>query len=159
MIEESEFRRVMGHWLTGVAVVTTVRPGGQPCGLTVSAVSAVSLRPTLVLVCVDRASESHDCLAEAGVFAVNMLAEEDGEMIARRFGTRAGEAKFEVMGWRAEVTGAPVMEGALAWMDCRVAEMLPGGDHTVFLGEVMAGDAREGTPLAYYRGGFASLAP
>lgn len=158
MIDPAEFRRVMGHWASGVAVVTTRRPGPRPCGLTVSAVSSVSLSPTLVLVCVDRAAESHDCIAAAGVFAVNFLALDGGAEMARRFALRGGESKFEGVPWRAGESGSPLLDGALAWMDCRLAQAVPGGDHTIFLGEVLAAGARPGEPLVYYRGGFGSLA-
>jgi flavin reductase (DIM6/NTAB) family NADH-FMN oxidoreductase RutF len=157
MIEHSEFRRVMGHFATGVSVVTTLRPDGAPCGLTLSALASVSLHPTLLLVCVDRAAESHRCIAEHGAFAVNVLAEGTGEAIARRFAGK--EDKFQGIAFHAAATGAPVLEDALAWMDCRLVEVLPGGDHTIYLGEVMAADARPGTPLVYYRGGYGRLAP
>jgi flavin reductase (DIM6/NTAB) family NADH-FMN oxidoreductase RutF len=157
MIDDVEFRRVMGHFATGVTVVTTVRPDGGPCGLTVSAVSSVSLSPTLLLVCLDRASESNRCLAVSGTFAVNVLAEGTGEAIARRFAGK--EDKFQGIGYTARETGAPVLDDALAWMDCRVVQSLPAGDHTLYLGEVMAADAHPGTPLVYYRGGYGRLAP
>lgn len=157
MIDDSEFRRVMGHFATGVTVVTSLRPDGGPCGLTMSAVASVSLDPMLVLACVDRGAETHDCLAGAGCFAVNVLPA-GAEDLARRFATRTGEQKFRGVGWRAGDTGAPLLDDALAWVDCRVAEVLPGGDHTIFLGEVVAGDAATGEPLVYYRGGYGRFA-
>jgi flavin reductase (DIM6/NTAB) family NADH-FMN oxidoreductase RutF len=159
MIDESEFRRVIGHFATGVAVVTTHCGGdGTGCGLTVSAVSSVSLDPTLILVCVDRASDTHGWLEKSGVFAVNVLEEGKGETVARRFAGSATEDKFRGLAWRTEHTGAPVLDDALAWLDCRVTAVLPGGDHTIFVGEVVAADAREGTPLLYYRGGYGRFA-
>ncbi|HYR08502.1 MAG TPA: flavin reductase family protein [Longimicrobium sp.] len=154
MIDESEFRRVIGHFATGVSVVTSCRRDGEACGLTVSAVSSVSLNPTLVLVCVDQKSETHGWLQAAGHFAVNVLEEGHGETLARRFAGGGAEEKFRGTAWRPERTGAPVLDEALAWMDCRVTAALPGGDHTIFIGEVLAADAREGTPLLYYRGGY-----
>lgn len=159
MIEAEEFRRVMGHFASGVAVVTTLRPDGRPCGLTVSAVSSVSLDPTLLLVCVDRDSRSHDCVLSSGFFAVNVLGEAAGPALARRFAGRGESDKFEGVPWQAAATGAPLLEGALAWMDCRVTGSLPGGDHTIFLGEVMGADAAPGAPLVYFRGGFGRLVP
>jgi flavin reductase (DIM6/NTAB) family NADH-FMN oxidoreductase RutF len=155
MIDESEFRRVMGHFATGVAVVTSCRDDGTAAGLTVSAVSSVSLRPMLVLACVDKASQTHALIRQAGYFAVSFLAEGRGETIARRFGTGGpAEEKFRGTPWREESTGAPVLDDALAWVDCRVHAALPGGDHTIFIGEVLSAGAREGTPLLYYRGGY-----
>lgn len=154
MIDESEFRRVIGHFATGVAIVTSCRHDGSACGLTVSSVSSVSLDPTLVLVCVAHDSDTHAWLAEAGVYAINVLEEGKGETLARRFAGGGAEEKFRGTAWRTEHTGAPVLDEALAWLDCRVTAALPGGDHTIFVGEVLAADAREGTPLLYYRGGY-----
>ncbi|MDP9349400.1 MAG: flavin reductase family protein [Gemmatimonadota bacterium] len=159
MIDAIEFRRVMGHFATGVAIVTTRDPAGRPCGLTANAVCSVSIDPTLVLVCVDHRSDSHDCIGSSGVFAVNVLAQEGGETLARRFSAREVQDKFRGVAYAEETTGAPVLPGALAWLDCRVVEAHRGGDHTIFLGEVMAADAREGSPLLYYRGGYGRFTP
>lgn len=159
MIDPIEFRRVMGHFATGVTVVTTVTPEGAPCGLTANAFCSVSVNPLMVLVCVERGADSHDCIVSAGRFAVNVLAEEGGETLSRRFAGWDVEDKFRGVAFREERTGAPVLEDALAWLDCRVAEALAGGDHTIFLGEVVGADAREGTPLVYYRGGYGRFAP
>ena len=157
MIEDSEFRRVMGHFATGVAVVTTLRADGHPTGATVSAVSAVSLSPTLMMVCLDDASQSNRAVAESGCFAVNVLAEGTGEALARRFAGK--EDKFQGVAYHGEATGAPVLDDALAWMDCRVVQAHAAGDHTLYVGELMAADAYPGTPLVYYRGGYGRLAP
>ncbi len=159
MIDSSEFRRVMGHFPSGVAIVTTVRDDGAPAGLTASSVCSLSLDPTLVLVCVEKASDTHDVLKRRGVFAVNVLHGEHGETLARRFSTCEVDDKFRGIAFRPEHTGAPVLDEALAWVDCRVTDACRGGDHTVFIGEVVAGDAREGTPLVYYRGGYGRFAP
>jgi flavin reductase (DIM6/NTAB) family NADH-FMN oxidoreductase RutF len=158
MIDESEFRRVIGHFATGVAVVTSCREDGAGCGLTVSSISSVSLDPTLILVCVARDSDTHAWLERAGVFAANVLEEGRGETVARRFAGGGLDDKFRGIAWRTERTGAPVLDDALAWLDCRVTAALPGGDHTIFVGEVVAADAREGTPLLYYRGGYGRFA-
>ena len=159
MIDPSHFRRVMGHFAAGVAVVTTLRDDGRPAGLTVSAVASVSLEPTLVLVCVDRASESHRSVSGSGVFAVNVLEEGEGETLARRFGTSNSDDKFTGVAFHAERTGAPVLDASLAWLDCRVQGAHEAGDHTIFVGEVEAAETREGTPLVYYRGGYGRFAP
>jgi flavin reductase (DIM6/NTAB) family NADH-FMN oxidoreductase RutF len=158
MIDESEFRRVMGHFPSGVAVVTSCREDGSPCGLTVSSVASVSLDPRLLLVCVERDADSHRCIEESGFYAVNVLEEGKGETLARRFSTGGLADKFVGIAYHAEHTGAPVLDDALAWMDCRVRSALPGGDHTIFLGEVVEADAREGTPLVYYRSGYGRFA-
>ena len=159
MIDPIEFRRVMGHFATGVTVVTTRTPQGEPCGLTANAFTSVSMNPLLVVVCVDRGANSHDCIVESGAFAVNVLAQEGGESLARRFASWELEAKFEGVAYREELTRSPVLPDALAWLDCRVHQAVPAGDHTLFLGEVLAADAREGTPLLYYRGGYGRFIP
>jgi flavin reductase (DIM6/NTAB) family NADH-FMN oxidoreductase RutF len=159
MIDTSEFRRVIGHFASGVSVVTTRRGDGGPCGLTASAVCSLSLSPTLLLVCVEKGSDTHDCIAQAGFFAVNVLADGKGETLARRFAIGEREDRFTGVAFRDERTGAPVLDEALAWMDCRLADRAEGGDHTVFMGEVMAADAGEGTPLVYYRGGYGRFVP
>lgn len=144
----------MGHFITGVAVVASRRPeSGEPCGLTVNTATSVSLAPPLVLVCVDRESDSHDCIRESGFFSINILAS-DQERLARRFASWDMREKFTGVAHHTEATGAPVLDGVLAWLDCRVYADYPGGDHTIFLGEVLAGDARDEPPLAYYRGGY-----
>jgi flavin reductase (DIM6/NTAB) family NADH-FMN oxidoreductase RutF len=159
MMDSSDFRRVIGHFGSGVTVVTTLRPDGRPCGLTASAVCSVSLDPTLLLVCVETAAETHDCIEQAGCFVVNVLGDGRGETLARRFADWDGDDKFHGVAYRAEHTGAPVLDEALAWLDCRVSSRCAGGDHTVFMGEVIAGDAGEGAPLLYYRGGYGRFAP
>lgn len=159
MMDASEFRRVMGHFTTGVCVVTTRDPSGAPCGLTASAVCSVSLEPTLILVCVERGANSHDCIRASGAFAVSVLEQDRGETLSRHFAGADAERKFDGIAHRAESTGAPVLEAALAWLDCRVTQEVAAGDHTIFIGEVLAADAREGSPLLYYRGGYGRFIP
>jgi flavin reductase (DIM6/NTAB) family NADH-FMN oxidoreductase RutF len=157
-METSEFRRILGHWVSGVAVVATRMGEERLCGLTVNAFASVSLNPPLVLVCVDHTADSHDCIRKAGFFSVNVL-DSTQERIARRFASWEVDTKFEGLAHRTEETGAPVLDDALAWLDCRVWAEHQAGDHTVFLGEVVAGDAREGNPLVYYRGGYGRFTP
>lgn len=147
----------MGHFPTGVAVVTTRREDGSIRGLTVNAFCSVSLDPTLVLVCIERSAESHEWIAETGVFAVNVLEGEAGEAISRRFaGLEVGE-KFDGVAYHSEQTGSPILDASMAWLDCRVVQSVPSGDHTVFIAEALEGDAREGSPLLYYRGGYGTF--
>jgi flavin reductase (DIM6/NTAB) family NADH-FMN oxidoreductase RutF len=157
-IDSSEFRRILGHWVTGVSVVAARDADGRPCGLTANAVASLSLHPPLVLVCVDRTADSHDCIRNAGYFAISVLAS-DGERLARRFAAWDIKAKFDGVAHHPETSGAPVLDAALAWVDCRLHHQVPGGDHTIFIGEVLAGDAREGSPLLYYRGGYGRFMP
>lgn len=148
----------MGHWVTGVAVVSARAPDGRPCGLTASAVASLSLDPPLVLVCVERSSDTHGCIRAAGAFALNVL-RADQEDIARRFAAADRADKYAGIAWRAERTGAPVLAAALAWLDCRLEATHEGGDHTIFIGEVLAGAGGEGMPLAHFRSSFARVAP
>lgn len=157
-MEASEFRRVLGHWASGVAVIATRMADGAVCGLTANAVASVSLNPPLILVCVEKNADTHDCMRAAGYFSVNVL-DSASERIARRFSEWEVGAKFAGLDFRFEATGAPVLVNALAWLDCRVWAEHDGGDHTIFIGEVLAGDAREGTPLIFYRGGYGRLLP
>ena len=159
MIDASEFRRVMGHFPTGVVVVTSRRLDGEPCGLTVNAFCSVSLNPRLVLVCVERDADSHDCIRDSGIFAISVLDEKGGELLSRRFAADDVAEKFEGVAYREEWTGAPVLDSAIAWLDCRVREVIEAGDHTMFLGEVITADAGEGRPLVYYRGGYGRFIP
>lgn len=151
LLDGSELRRIMRHWVSGVAVVSARTPEGRPCGLTASAVTSVSLDPPLALVCVDRTSDTHGCILAAGHFALSLLAREQ-EALAYRFAASADGDKFAGLASRQEVTGAPLLEGALAWLDCRLWQCYEGGDHSIFVGEVLAGGAREGTPLVYHQG-------
>lgn len=154
-MNSSEFRRLLGHWVSGVSVVATTMSDGKPCGLTASSVASVSLEPLLVLACIERDADTHQCIRESGYFSINIL-DQTQEAIARRFAAGEVERKFEGLAFRTEATGAPILSDALAWIDCRVWAEHAGGDHTIFVGEVMAGDARDGQPLLYYRSRYSS---
>ncbi len=159
LIEPDEFRRVAGHFPSGVTIVTARREDGTLCGLTANAFTSVSLVPPLVLVCIDRAAESHDCILEAGTFVVNVLGDDDGERLSRRFAEPLAADKFEGVAYTSARGDAPVLDAALAWMECRIHQITEAGDHTIFVGEVVDADAREGRPLVYYRGGYGRFEP
>jgi flavin reductase (DIM6/NTAB) family NADH-FMN oxidoreductase RutF len=158
MTGAEEFRRVMGHFATGVTVVTSRDPEGRPVGLTVNAFTSVSLDPLLVLVCIHRRASGHDALLGCGHFAVNVLAE-DQEGLALRFATRDPSERFLELDVADGPLGSPVVPGALAWLECRVREVFPGGDHSVVLGEVMECSSREGRPLIFFQGRLRGLGP
>lgn len=159
MMDSDEFRRTLGHFASGVTIVASRTSSGAACGLTVNAFCSLSLEPMLVLVCVERDAESHDCIRESGIFGVSVLDADTGESLSRHFANLRGGDKFSGVPHRREATGAPILDAALAWIDCRVQAEHEGGDHTIFVGEVVAGDAREGRPLIYYRGGYGRLEP
>jgi flavin reductase (DIM6/NTAB) family NADH-FMN oxidoreductase RutF len=148
-------RRIMGHFATGVTVVTAYQDG-EIYGMTANAVTSLSLKPPLVLVAVDKSAAMHDALTASGCFAVNILTQEQ-ESLSRRFAMR-GPKEVNDLKWIKAASGAPVLADALAWVDCRLADILPGGDHSIFLGEILAGDARAGSPLLYFGGKYRRLA-
>lgn len=148
----------MGHFATGVAVVTGRGGTGRPFGLTVNAVTSVSLEPVLVLVCLDRTAESHARVLSGGVFAVNVLGA-DGEWLARRFSEAERGDRFDGVHFRVESTGSPILGDALAWLDCRLWRCYEGGDHSIVVGEVEACDAAPGPPLLFYRGRYRGHGP
>lgn len=154
-IDKNDLRRVMGHFATGVTVVTTRGADGRLFGLTANAVSSVSLSPPLLLVCVDKKSESYPCFEQTKIFTVNILSA-DQEEISRRFAVSGGD-KFEGVSYRHGANGAPILGGALAHIECRVVGSCDGGDHTIFLGEAHEAETSEGKPLLFYRGGYRSL--
>jgi len=154
-IEASELRRVMGHFATGVTVVTTHDGNGRPYGFTANAVCSLSLVPPLVLVCVDKRAESHPAVARSRVFVVNILADEQEEL-SRRFAVSGGE-KFAGLNWRTGVTGAPILGDSLGYVECRVTADHDGGDHTIYVGEVESGTASLGRPLIFFRGNYHHL--
>ena len=152
-MDPAEYRRVLGHFATGVTVITTCDADGRPAGLTVDAFAALSLAPPLVLVCVDRAAETRSLIERAGYFAVNVLTDTQ-EPLARRFAEKDRELRFDGVAWTAGETGAPILADVHAWIDCRLHEQVEGGDHTIFIGEVAAAGAGEGQPLIFYRSAF-----
>ena len=153
--DSQEQRRIMGRFATGVTVVTT-RRGDQLFGMTASAVASLSLHPPLVLVAVDRRASMHQALREGQCFALNILTE-DQEALSRRF-ARSGPKEFGDLSVTTAVTGAPILADALGWVDCRLTHVVPGGDHDIFIGEIVAGDAQDGQPLLYYAGKYRHIA-
>lgn len=148
-------REIMGKFATGVTVAGT-RLGDDTWGMTANAVSSLSLDPPLVLLCVARESQSRDKYAEAGCFALSILGAQHEE-ISNRFAFK-GPKDFSGLDTITAETGAPIIADALAWVDCRVSEILAGGDHDIFVGEIVAGETQEGSPLLYYQGEYAQLA-
>ena len=154
-IEKNELRRVMGHFATGVTVITTFRNSGEMHGLTANAFTSVSLVPPLLLVCVDKKAESYPCFDETRVFIVNILAH-DQEALSRKFAVSGGD-KFQGVAYHTGANGAPILDGALAYVECKVVQAFDGGDHTIYLGEIEQAEAREGKPLMFFRGGYREL--
>ena len=137
-IEKEFFRQVMGRFATGVTVVTT-RSQGEIGGLTVNAFCSVSLNPPLVLVCIDNQSNTLPLFRASKIFAVNMLTDKQ-EDLSRGFATNSKERyeHFYHASYHVAATGAPIIDDVLAFVDARIVAEYPGGDHTIFLGQVEA---------------------
>jgi 4-nitrophenol 2-monooxygenase / 4-nitrocatechol 4-monooxygenase, reductase component len=150
--DQAVFREVVGHFATGVAVITA-RRDGQDFGLTASAVASLSLEPPMLLVCLNRASVTHGALTAAGAYGVNVLTDEQAE-IAIRFAGTERRTKFAGLRLHYGPLGQPLLTDALARLECRVSETVSAGTHTVFLGTVAHAEATPGSPLTYFRGRF-----
>jgi 3-hydroxy-9,10-secoandrosta-1,3,5(10)-triene-9,17-dione monooxygenase reductase component len=155
VIDPDEFRRVLGHFATGVTIVTTCDGDAAPAGLTVSAFASLSLDPPLVLVCVDHKAQSYTALRESGRFAVNVLAVGQ-EAASRRFASTRLD-KFDGLPYHVSDFGVPLLDEALAHIECVKVSTHVEGDHTIFVGRVERAKASPGEPLLYYRGRYDRL--
>lgn len=145
------FRDVVGHFASGVSIITTIDEG-VPFGSTVSAVSSLSMEPPMMLVCLNGSSTTHAAVERSGRYAINILSAQQGE-IAAAFARRADD-KFERVSHSVSDAGLPLIAGALATIECEVVESPRGGTHTIFIGRVISASAGAGHPLTYYRGRF-----
>jgi len=151
-IDKATFRNALGHFAAGVTVVTTVGPDEAPYGLTATAFTSVSLEPPLVLVCVDRKSETFPHFGTANIFAANFLAR-DQEEISRRFAVSGGD-KFAAIAWHRGVLGTPILDGTIGHVECRICNAYEGGDHIIYVGQVESAVVSQGEPLVYFRGAY-----
>ena len=157
-ISSDEFRHAVGHFATGVTVVTSVGPDGEPVGTTANAVSSLSLDPPLILVCFDRTSVTLDAIHQHGAFVVNVLSAPQQELSAN-FARRGLAAVWDGVEHRPGPTGSPRLEGSLATLECTVEHSLPGGDHEIIVGRVRHAEtsANPNGPLVFFRGNYAAL--
>ena len=155
-IDSARFRTILGHFATGVTVVTGHGPDG-PAGLAANSFTSVSLDPPLVLVCMAHTSSTWPAIRDSGHFAVNILGEHQ-EDTCRRFGARSGD-RFEGVGWTAGKTGSPVLHEAIAFVDCVIDAEHDAGDHVIVGGRVLdvGQPAEGGGPLLFWRGGYSRL--
>lgn len=162
MLSPDDFRRGLSHFASGVTVVTTRDDAGRPAGLTASAFTSVSLTPPLILVCVAQNAQSYPTLRDSKGFAINILAGGQ-ESISNRFASSKGTSaeKFEGIGHSPGTLGFPLIEGALAHLECSTVHAYPGGDHTIFVGQVEAVRTQDDSvePLLYYRGRYGRVQP
>jgi 3-hydroxy-9,10-secoandrosta-1,3,5(10)-triene-9,17-dione monooxygenase reductase component len=150
-LDQARFREVLGHFATGVTIVTALEEG-VPVGFSCQSFAALSLDPPMVVLAPARTSTSWPRIRAAGSFCVNILGEHQ-EAVCRAFAISGGD-KFSGVGWRPGITGAPVIDNSLAVVECELGEIFEGGDHEIVIGRVVALDVGEGGPLLFYRGGF-----
>ncbi len=153
-VAPQRFRAVMGHFTTGVTVVTANSKAG-PVGMTANAVCSLSLDPLLLLVCFANEARTLPLVRDTGRFGVNVLAAGQEEL-ARLFATKLPEEEKFAGVPHTMHDGIPVIEGALAWVGCRLEQLIPGGDHTIGIGAVEAAEAGHGEPLLWFRGTYRS---
>jgi 3-hydroxy-9,10-secoandrosta-1,3,5(10)-triene-9,17-dione monooxygenase reductase component len=154
-IDAARYRQVLGHFATGVTIITAMHEG-EPVGVAANSFTSVSLDPPLVAFCAAHSSSTWPAIQASGRFCVNVLGE-DQEDLCRLFATK-GADRFRAVGWRrAPDTGSPVLDGVLAWLDCRIEAEHEAGDHVVAIARVLdmgLATAHDGKPLVFYRGGY-----
>lgn len=155
--EGNRFRHVLGHFPTGVVAVTAMSDG-SPVGMSVGSFTSVSLEPPLVAFLPAKGSTSFPKIQAAGSFCINVLAGEQ-ETVCRAFAV-SGVDKFDGVSWHPAGSGAPIIDGSVAWIDCDIEQVMAAGDHYIVLGRVrdlaVVGDS---SPLVFFRGGYGRLAP
>jgi flavin reductase (DIM6/NTAB) family NADH-FMN oxidoreductase RutF len=149
------FRRACAQFATGVAVLTTRALDGTPHGLTVNAFCSLSLDPPLVLVAIDRASNTLETFERAGHFAINFLANDQRDLSIRF--SQLPEGRFTGVPWNPGAEGAPIIDGVLGSLECQTRQIIDAGDHRALIGEVVAASVGEGDPLVYFRSGYTDL--
>jgi flavin reductase (DIM6/NTAB) family NADH-FMN oxidoreductase RutF len=153
-VDSARLKQVMGHFATGVTIVTAI-DAGEPVGFTAQSFQSLSLEPPLVLFSPQKTSSSWPRIRSAASFCVNILAE-DQEALCRSFASSGSTTKFTGVGWRpGPATGAPILAGALGWVEASIEAEHDGGDHVIVVGRILDLQLeREGRPLLFYRGGF-----
>jgi 3-hydroxy-9,10-secoandrosta-1,3,5(10)-triene-9,17-dione monooxygenase reductase component len=150
-LDQARFREALGHFATGITIVTATEEG-EPVGFSCQAFAALSLEPPMVILAPAKSSTSWPRIARAGAFCVNILAEQQ-EAICRAFAVSGGD-KFDGVEWKPGVTGAPLIAGSLATIECRLGTIHDGGDHELVTGHVVGLEIGEGSPLLFYRSGY-----
>ena len=154
-ISPDEFRKTLAKFASGVTVVTSSDADGGVFGITVSAFCSVSLEPPLILVSIEKGTGTHHALSVGEGFNVHILSEEQQD-ISNRFASRS-EDKFDGLDFSVDERGIPKMGDSLATMKCRKFSEADGGDHTIFVGEVLQAEIREGFPLLYWQSAYRKI--
>ena len=153
-IDDGHFKLALSHFASGVTVVTTAHDG-RLYGMTVASFASLSLHPPLVLVCIERSVKTHDAIASSGRYGVSILSNAQAG-ISSKFASRSDD-KFNGVELIEGDLDVPLIKGALTAIECRLWDQLPGGDHTIFIGEVMKIHTQEGDPLLYFRSGYREM--
>ncbi|MEO9515184.1 MAG: flavin reductase family protein [Paracoccaceae bacterium] len=156
-IDPRELRNVLGCFATGVCVVTTVGDEGRPVGMTINSFSSVSLDPPLILWSIGLNTPSRSAFQSHGSFAIHIMSD-TAKDTSLKF-ARPSDEKFNGIDWKQGLNGVPVLNDALAVLECKVENQIISGDHEIFIGRVLRIDQSEGEPLLFHKGGFASLGP
>ena len=157
-IDEAAYRTLIGHFATGVTVITTAHDGLLH-GMTANAITSVSLNPLLLLVCIDHEAHAYQQVLQSGRFGVNILSEGQEEL-SKRFAAKAEPEHGQLRGaaFQFGPHGTPVLDGCLAYLECEVSDSCEGGDHTIFIGRVLGGEVlRETPPLLFYQSRYRTL--
>jgi flavin reductase (DIM6/NTAB) family NADH-FMN oxidoreductase RutF len=154
-IDPRELRNVMGHFATGVTIITTKDAAGKPFGLTANAFTSLSLDPPLLLICVDKKVDCYACFEASKVFAVNFLSEGQSQL-STRFATK-GIEKFEGVPYKLGELGVALLDGALAHIECKLVSAYEGGDHTIYVGEIQNATVLGDRPLLFFKGKYYTL--
>ena len=155
-VSKEEFRAALGRFASGVTIITTFdEKENRPLGITVSAFSSLSMTPPLVLICIDKDAYLHDYIRAFGAFAVNILAEGQ-EKLLNLFASREVE-KFKDISYAMSEMNLPLIDDALVNIECKIVSEHEGGDHTIFVGELMSVKTIDTNPLLYFHGGYGKL--
>jgi flavin reductase (DIM6/NTAB) family NADH-FMN oxidoreductase RutF len=154
-VDPAEFRQLCGHFTTGVVIITAIDSNRSPAGMTANSFASVSLAPPLISVNVDHAADMHTVLKQAKGFTINVLASGQ-EALSRRFAGNVS-TRFDGIGYRIDDDGFLFLDGALATLACQSHASFEAGDHSIFVGRVIAGSVAAGRPLLYYRGGYVTV--
>lgn len=155
LFDYESFRRSCAAFATGITVTTVFGADGSPQGLTANSFTSVSWDPPIVLICVDKRASVYEHFAAATAYAIHVL-DEDQQELSVRFAT-AGADRFAGLRWAAGQTGAPVIAGCLAVLECEIERTVDAGDHTLFLGAVKQTACRDGRPLLYFGSSYRRL--
>lgn len=153
--KQQDLRQILGKFLTGVTVVTTLDQRDVPVGFTANSFTSVSLNPPLILVCVAQSAGLASVFRRATSFAINILST-DQEAISNNF-ARKDEDRFSDIQWSGKLTGSPVIDGSAAWLDCEMHEKILAGDHIILIGRIVDAQKTTRHPLGYYQGQYCAV--